>query len=420
MRSRRRRCVLSLLLRFRNALSEGLANIAALATAIAIYQVSNALIPESGIVAVIVAAMVIGTQSHDLGDLRNFKEQLTILLVAMIFVLLSADVRLADVRLLGWPGIATVLCISVVVRPLNVFVSTVGTGVALREKLFLSWLAPRGIVAAAVSALFAKRMLEGGDALRALVFLVIATTVIVQGMSAGLVARLLGVARPKDVGYVLLGAGEIARLLGRSLREGGEEVVFIETNADSARLVEEAGFKVVFGDGLDERALLKARVDSRKACIGATPNESVNLLFVRRVHRHARNVASYVSIDANKADGVSAKMVEENRAHILFASARDLGSHKPGSRNAARLERWIATAEAQGDGPTFDGLPEGDAIPLTLSRDGKVRPLARPYSAHPGDGVDLAVRVNGAEASAAWLVEHGWTAVAPSPTPSTS
>ena len=122
-----------------------------------------------------------------------------------------------------------------------------------------------------------------------------------------------------------------------------------------------------------------------------------------------------MSIDADKDDGVSAKMVEENRSQILFASARDLGSHKPGSRNAARLQRWVAKAVGEADRPTLDGLPEGDAIPLTLSRDGKVRPLARPYVAREGDGVDVAIRVDTAEASATWLSDHGWTAAAPSP-----
>jgi NhaP-type Na+/H+ or K+/H+ antiporter len=406
----------SLLMRFRSALPEGLANVAALASAVVIFQLSNAITPESGITAAILAGMVVGhTQSYELGELREFKEQLTVLLVATLFVLLAADVRLREIRELGWPGVLTVLALILVVRPINVFSSTFRTDLGLREKLFLSWLAPRGIVAAAVSSLFAERMadagLEGGAEIRALVFLVIAMTVLVQGMSAGWVASALGVRLPSEVGFVILGAHEAARCLGAVLAASGEEIVFIDTNADAARAAEEAGFKVVFGDGLDERALIKARVQTRRGCISATPNESVNFLFAKKVHERARGIATYVAIERKEA-GVSSSMVKQNRSRLLFAGAHEL-SQWGTAKKRFTAEAWTALFDAPADTPSFDDLPLGTALPLAFTRAGLASPVERPYHAKRGDVVHLAIATEQTNEAEAWLSQNGWEKESP-------
>lgn len=381
-------------MRFRRALPEGLANVTALASAVVIFEASNAIIPESGITAVILAGMVVGhTRSHDLGELRDFKEQLTVLLVATLFVLLSANVRIADVRALGYGGALTVLALIVVVRPVNVAASTFGTDSDLRERAFLAWLAPRGIVAAAVSSLFAERMTEagipGGPGMRALVFLVIATTVVVQGMSAGLVASLLGLRRPRNVGFAILGAHLAARYLGKALRRGGEEVVFIDNNADRTRAAEEDAFKVVFGDGLDERALTKARVETRRACVGATTNESVNFLFAKKVHERARGVVTFVAVE-RKEGGVSEAMVQQNRSSLLFAGAHELADWGASAeKKRVQMQQWSTRTDGAGDAPCFASLPPGVALPLTLLRSGIVAPIERLYRAKSGDCVEL-------------------------------
>ncbi len=401
----------SMLMRFRSALPEGLANVAALASAVVIFQISNAITPESGITAAILAGMVVGhTQSYELGELREFKEQLTVLLVATLFVLLAADVRIGEIRRLGWPGVLTVLALIVVVRPVNVFLSTFGTELDLREKLFLSWLAPRGIVAAAVSSLFAQRMtdagIEGGTAIRALVFLVIGMTVLVQGMSAGWVASLLGLRLPREAGFVILGAHPMARCLGAALATTGEEVVFIDTNADLARAAEEAGFKMVFGDGLDERALIKAKVQTRRGCIGATPNESVNFLFARKVHARAKGVATFVAIERNDA-GVSSLMVNQNRSRVLFAGAHELMQWSSTKRRFV-IEVWSALSNAPSNAPSFDLMPLGVALPLAVRRADIVSPVERLYHAKKADIVHFAFAADQAHEATGWLESNGW------------
>lgn len=403
----------ALLMRFRSAIPEGLANIAALATAVMLFHGSDALVPESGITAVILAGMVIAhTGSHELADLRHFKEQLTALLVATLFVLLAANVRLDDVRALGVPGICTVFALIAVVRPINVIASTWGTDLAIREKVFLAWLSPRGIVAAAVSSLFAERMVHaevpGGTALRALVFLVIAITVVVQGMSAGLVASLLGLRQPRNVGYVILGAHEIARHLGAALRASGEEVVFIDTDASASRAGEEDGFKVVFSDALDERTLVKAQVQTRRGCIGATSSESINFLFCKNVRERARDVATFVALERS-GTGVSPEMVEQNRSQVLYGGARQLEQWSAlARRKVVAFQTWRYTAVAAGGSPTFQNVPTGDAMPLTLTREKVVTPVTRDYVAQPQDSVELVVLEEHIDVVAEWMNSAGF------------
>jgi len=186
------------LLKRRRVVPQGLENILALALVLAGFQISNALIPESGILTVAIAGIVVGNMGIALHrDLLEFKEQLTTLLIGLLFVLLAADVRLADVLALGWPGVATVAALMFVVRPADVAFSTAGSELNGRERAFLAWLAPRGIVAFSVSSLFAERLtaagFAGGVELGALVFLVIGVTVLIQGGLAAPVASVLGV-----------------------------------------------------------------------------------------------------------------------------------------------------------------------------------------------------------------------------------
>ena len=235
--------VLIALFRLRRSIPEGTEKVFALAIILALFQGTNTLVAESGIVAVTVAGLVIGNCStYVLRDLVEFKEELTVLLIGMLFVLLAADVRISQVTDLGLPGLLVVLTLMVLVRPAAVFAGTWRSALAWRERLFIAWIGPRGIVAAAVAsffaASFADKGLPGGLEMRALVFLVIAVTVVSAGLSGGFVANLLGVRRPSQMGWAILGANALARGLGKLLREDGQEVVYIDTNTDHCRAAE--------------------------------------------------------------------------------------------------------------------------------------------------------------------------------------
>lgn len=404
--------ILALLLRWRRVVPEGMENVLVLAFAVALFEISNLWMHESGISAAIVAGMVLGNaRSHALEDLVAFKEQLTLLLIATLFVLLAADVRVSDVMALGWPGLGTVLALMLVVRPLNVWLCTYRTGLDLREKLFLSWLAPRGIVAAAVSSLFAMELaranIEGGVQMKALVFLVIATTVTVQGLSGGLVAQVLGVRRKQRTGFLILGANPLALLVGKSLRAAGEEVVAIDANADDCRLAEDMGQKVFFGNALEDKMLLRAHADSREACLAITPNESVNLLFSQRVQRNYAGPDLFVALQSS-GSGVTPDMVDKVPAEILFGGERDLQLWLALLRRRQCLVLRCRYAQLPKVVPRLDDEQARCVLPLVGLHKGKAFPLTDLARLRVGNLAEFAVDREQVATAQVWLKSAGF------------
>jgi len=411
--------ILALLLMRRDVVPRGLENILALSTAMMLYEISDGLMPESGITAAIAAGMVLGNgRSHALPEIVAFKEQLTVLLIATLFVLLAADIRVADVLALGMPGVYTVVALMFVVRPITVFACTTGANLGLREKLFLAWLAPRGIVAAAVSSLFAMELahagIAGGVELRALVFLVIAVTVTVQGLSGGQVARLLGVRRAKNSGHIILGANALARHLATRLGVGGEEVILVDSNADECRAAETAGFHVVRGDGLDSATLGRLHPEFRVACVAVTANEAVNLEFARKVAEEAPDLPTYVAIDADTF-GATIAAVRAQGARVLFGGARQLQDWFARWRRGGVVTVWCTRSDATASSEALASVPRAEILPLMLERAGACALIDPAAQVEPGDVVEFAVDGERRERALAWLAEAGWTPVADKP-----
>jgi NhaP-type Na+/H+ or K+/H+ antiporter len=399
-----------LALRSPRLLPEGLESVFTLSFVLLLFQAANALKPESGIIAVIAAGLVVGNWRVPAErEVRAFKEQLTTLLIGLLFVLLAADVRLSQVAALGWPGVAVVLVLMLLVRPLAVALSTTGSRLSLRERAFVAWLAPRGIVAAAVASLFAGRMqeagVEGGEPLRALVFLVIAVTVVVQGLSGGWVARLLRVRRQPS-GYVVAGANGLARLFARALQECGEEVVLVDVNDEACRRAEAEGLKVVYGSALDERTLRRCEPQPRRGFVGLTPNESVNLLFARRVREEVRRAPVWVAIHRAKVS-VNTGNVAEGGAAILFGQPRHLdGWAQRAERGEVPCERW-RREEVQGEeGARATDFPRSLLPLLRTGRGGG--PVDGATRFLPGEELVVALDAAHAEEGRAWLAAHGW------------
>lgn len=403
--------VIAALLRVERVVPEGLESALTLALAIALFQGSNALMPETGILSVIVAGIVVGnSSSRVLDELREFKERLTVLLLGMLFVLLAADVRVAQLQSLGWAGVGTVLTLMFIVRPLNILAGTLGSDLTWREKGFLAWLAPRGIVAAAVSSLFAQTLDEegiaGGDQLRAMVFLVIAATVVIQGLTGGIVASWLGLRRRSNTGYVILGANGLARAVGRALRLAGEEVIFIDSNQEACNAAEEEGFRALHGSGLEPAIQEKAELDTRAGCLGLTSNEEVNLLFARRCRKDFKVPRVWVAVRRAHV-GVSQEVVQRLGGHLLFGEPEEIVDWMYRLESGeARVEPWIKTTAASFNGhlPDLDGL----LLPLVVQRGKRAFPMDERVTFRPGDRLFAALDEERRQEIAARLQQAGW------------
>ncbi|REJ86204.1 MAG: sodium:proton antiporter [Acidobacteria bacterium] len=402
------------------ALPGGLENVFTLALAVFLFQFSNALAHESGIVCVIAAGFTVGNVKGDaLEHLKEFKEQLTVMLIGILFVLLAADVRLEDVRALGWAGVYTVLALMLLVRPLNVLISTHGTDFGWREKAFFSWLAPRGIVAAAVSSLFALTLadagIEGGRELRALVFLVIAVTVLVQGLSGGLVAKLVGVQAPKPRGVVILGAQPLARLIGGLLRSFDRKVQFIDSNPQHCSRAEAEGFRVLYGSAFDDNLLLRARFEDVEWAISLTPNSEVNFTFARRVKREFRVRHAWVALDKSSR-ALPKGALARSGIEVLFAEPRNLAFWSTKiEREAAEVSWWQAESATDHDWEALTSSPHYRSfLPLLVVRKGKLQtPVAELRTPEKGEIWALLVAAEHEAELAENMARFGWVRVPP-------
>lgn len=268
-------------------LSEDLKNLLVLAGLWGLFGLSQAIRGESGLMATVVAGIVLGSSEvPEVRLLRRFKGQLTILAVSVLFILLAADLSLASVVALGWGSLFTVLVLMFVVRPLNVWICTINSDFNWRQKLFVSWIAPKGIVSASVASLFSilltDRGINGGDSIKALVFLTILMTVVSQGLTAQWVANLLRLTSTEAKGAVIVGSNPLSRLIGRLFQERDESVVLLDTNPEAYEQAKQENMRAFLSSALDTEVLEEAGLDSMGTFLAMTSNGEVNLVLAQR------------------------------------------------------------------------------------------------------------------------------------------
>lgn len=400
--------IVSSLLNLRNVIAEGLESVFTLAFVWGLFKVSEALVHESGVAAVTVAGLVLGsTKGHKHQKLLDFNDQLTTLLIGMLFVLLAADVRIADVQALGWRGVATVAALIFVARPLNVLISTSGSKLRLKQKLFIAWIGPRGIIAAAVASLFATtlsaRGFTGGAQLKALVFLVIAITVVLAGLTGGPLARALKLSRP-PTGWLFLGANDLALVLAKLLRDTGQRVRLIDRSIDQCNHARKKGFTVIKGNGLDDDVLSRAHVERFAGVVGLTPSDETNLLFIQKTRRAGHHGERYAALRSVTL-GASADDVHQAGGAVLFGDEYEVERWSTLIRDErTRLVRLVA-----GDDTRFRHDIQGSriAVPIALVHDDAIRPFSSHVELKNGDEAYVLV-VSDDESAMTWLYSRGW------------
>jgi NhaP-type Na+/H+ or K+/H+ antiporter len=406
------------LLRVRNIVPEGYENIFALAYVLLLYQGCDEIVSHSGILAVTAAGVVVGNLRTRVDrDLREFKDQLTVLLIGLLFVLLAADVRFEDVLALGWRGLAVVGLLVIVVRPLNVCLSTLGSELSLRERLFVSWIAPRGIVAAAVASVTATALesqgMAGGPELRAMVFLCIAGTVLLAGLTGAPMAALLKVKLPGREVVAILGAQGLGLELAIQLRNGDIPVIFLDANPWNCRRAEESGFKVIYGDALKERTLQRARFENVGSAVGLTPNQMLNSLFASRAREYFGVPRGYVAADDPEA-GLAPELVEREQVVVLFDGPHDVERWDVRARHdELKVDYWVYGGEPEQDASADEG---GEPAPqagerfviLSIQRGKKVMPMHTGLSLEAGDVAAVVVHREKRKSAEEILAAWGW------------
>ena len=269
-------------------ISDTLVAPAVLAAALLVSAGANAVSPEAGLMAAVALGVTLAHAGvENLGRLRGFKERVGVLALSFLFIFLATDLRMSRILDLGWAGLGVVLVLMWVVRPIAVFLSTLGSDLSPRERAFVAWICPRGIVAAAVAGLF-RILLDdagrpGGSALEALVFVTVAVTVAVQGVSAGFVARRLGVDFQTLGETLVIGADALGQVLARVLSAEGRRVALVDRSPWLCAEARAAGFEAIEGDALSPAILEEAGARRADTAVALTRNRALNALVMARV-----------------------------------------------------------------------------------------------------------------------------------------
>ena len=401
---------LILLFRFRNLIPNGLENVFILSWILALFQLSNTASPESGIAAVTIAGMTIGnSKTYIQQDILEFKEQLTVLMIGMLFILLAADVRLSDVQNLGLNGIVVVLFLILVVRPISVFIGTNRSTLDTPHKLLLSWISPRGIVAAAIASLFVFELDRhgfDGTQLRALVFLLIIITVLSAGLTGGWIASVLDLKRKSQSGWIILGAHEVARTLSRLLKQSGNEIICIDEDPQSCLLAENEGIKVFFGNALEERTLQRAEPDSRKGIIALSGNEEVNYIFSQRAKHLSKEMDVLIGIK-DSFEGITPEMINETGGKIPFGRSADMDFWS----SLIRQKKTTYSSYTYKGGGKFDLSDEsikGVVLPLVIMQNESLEPVDSTMKIKNGDLLTFLINEQKRVRAEKWLIENSF------------
>jgi NhaP-type Na+/H+ or K+/H+ antiporter len=285
--------ILGWILKQAKFLSEDLKALVVLAGLWGLFGLAQRAQSESGLMATVAAGIVLRASSlPEERLLKRFKGQLTILAVSVLFILLAADLSIAGVLALGWGSLLTVLALMLIVRPINIWVCTWNSGLTWRQKLFLSWIAPRGIVSASVASLFAilltQRGINGGDSIKALVFLTIILTVCVQALTAQWVANWLQVTSKQATGAVIVGCNPLGLLIARLLSQRGEPIALIDTDPASREQAERENLRLFVSSALDTEVLEEAGLACMGTFLAVTNNGEVNRVIAQRAAEEFR------------------------------------------------------------------------------------------------------------------------------------
>jgi NhaP-type Na+/H+ or K+/H+ antiporter len=260
---------------------------ATVGTVAASFAIANMLQAEAGLLAVTVMGIVMtNRKSLDLSHIAEWKEHLATILLSVLFLCIAARLPLDQLTQLGWSAVFYTAALLLIVRPIAVLLSTMGTALPWPDRAFLMAMAPRGIVVAAISSEFSLHFeqsgREGSSQIVALVFPVIVLSVLFYGLVAGPLARRLGVAEADPQGVLIVGAGLAGRELGIALRDLGFDVMLVDTNARNTAAARTTGLRTWHGSALSQRFTEEAELAGIGNCIAMTPSSEVNRLALRQ------------------------------------------------------------------------------------------------------------------------------------------
>jgi NhaP-type Na+/H+ or K+/H+ antiporter/Trk K+ transport system NAD-binding subunit len=276
-----------------------LLNVVSLSAVLLVFVLSEMFAHESGLLAVVVMGMVLGNgKLANIKELLYFKESLSVLLISILFILLSANINIEDLMLLyTWKTAALFAIVVFVIRPLAVFASTRRSKLKLNEKLFISWVGPRGIVAAGIASLFGSKLLkqgiEGAEYITPLVFMIVLGTVLFNATTARMFAKMVGVFLKNSDAILFVGASNPVRLIAKYLKDNGKRVILIDSSKTSIEECLNTGLEAYNLDIYSQELTDNIELNDVGYLIAMTGSEAVNKFAVSSYSKEFGEQGSY-------------------------------------------------------------------------------------------------------------------------------
>lgn len=373
-------------------LSDDLQNLVVLAGLWGLFCLSQAIRSESGLMTTVVAGLILGSSALPQERLlRRFKGQLTVLAVSVLFILLAADLSIASLIALGWGSVLAVLTLMVVVRPINIWVCTWNSDLNWRQKLFMGWIAPRGIVSASVASLFSilltERGINGGDSIKALVFLTIIMTVFLQGLTAKSAVQWLGIQSTAATGVLIVGSHPLSRLIARLFKENGESAAIVDTDPDACEAAEREGFQVFQSSALDTKVLEEAGLATIGTFLAVTNNGEVNLVLAQRAMEEFRPPRTLAIFPTDPQVEESKAQTKVQQAFIADVPLKTWNQYL--SDREVKLGETVLrkTGFAFQQAHLQALIRSGELLPLLREREQQLQAIAANESWQPGDRI---------------------------------
>lgn len=247
---------------------------------------SNYLALESGLLAVTVFGIWLANQDDiEIDSVLEFKEDLSMILISSLFILLAARLQISDLMLLDFKVFLFLAVVLFIARPVCIAVSTYGSELPFKSRLLLSWIAPRGIVAAAVGSVFALSMVESqipdANKIVPLIFTVIIITVVTQSLTATPLAKLLGLRQPSPNTFLIIGANHVARAIAVGLKDQNIDVYLSDPAWENCKMARMDGLNCYYGNPQSEHAERYLPLTSLKSVLALSPNRHHNALGVQ-------------------------------------------------------------------------------------------------------------------------------------------
>jgi len=269
-----------------------LLNVVVLALVLFVFVLSDLFANESGLLAVVIMGMVLGNMKLDaLKEVFYFKETISILLISILFILLSANINLTDLYLIyNWNSLILFVVVVLIARPIGVFLSASNSDLQLNEKLFISWVGPRGIVAAGIASLFGLKLtmqgVENANYITPLVFMIVLGTVLLNATTARLFARITKVLLIKSEGILIVGASEPARLIATYLNNNNRRVVLIDSNPKHIENAKKNNLEAISCDIYSDDLIENIELNDVGYLMALTGSNSINEYAITKLKTH--------------------------------------------------------------------------------------------------------------------------------------